>query len=79
MSDLQMTSLDRAAHYQAAKVDQLREEVAAARQRVAAGLGAEPIPVFSCTTAEWLEILEADLLAAESDLETINAGRGAMQ
>lgn len=79
MTGIEITSLDRASYYQACKVDQLREEVAAARQRVAAGHGAEPVLFFNCSVSEWLEVLEADLLAAECDLETLNVERGAVQ
>ena len=72
-------SIDRAAYYQSEKVDRLREEITAARQRVQQGFGAEVLPVFHITVADWLEMLEADLLEAECDLETLNAERGAMQ
>lgn len=79
MSSISLTSTERAAIYQANKVDRLREEVANAREQVQAGLGGQMVLMFGVTVSDWLVVLEADLLAAEVDLEFLNAKRGAMQ
>lgn len=79
MIDLEAAPLDRAIFYQAEKVAHLQREVGAAAERVNQGFGAEALPFFGFSVAEWLEVLEADLLAAECDLETLKARRGALQ
>ena len=68
-----MTSTQRAAFMQAERVNQLRAEVEAAEARVSAGFGAEVLPVFRMTVAEWLEVLRSDLLEAEADWEFLRA------
>lgn len=68
-----MTSTQRAAFMLAERVKQLRAEVQAAEARVSAGFVAEVLPVFRMTLTEWLEVLRADLLEAEADLEFLRA------
>lgn len=69
-----MSSTQRAAFYQANRVEQLREEVKAVEARVNAGFGAEVLPVFRVTTADWLDVLRADLLEAEGERAILVAG-----
>lgn len=63
----------RAAFYLAENVKQLRAEVEVIEARVNAGFGAEMLPVFRMTTTDWLEVLRADLLEAEVNLEFLRA------
>lgn len=68
-----MTADQRAAFNLANRVELLHAEIAAAEARVSAGFGAEVLPVFRMSGAEWLGVLRADLLEAEADLEFLRA------
>lgn len=70
---IETSSFERAFFYAAEKVQQLRQEVEAAEARVTAGFGAEVLFVFRMTVSEWLEVLRADLLEAEVELEFLRA------
>lgn len=63
----------RAAVYLAERVRQLRAEIKGMEARVNEGFGAEVLPLFRISTADWLEILRADLLEAEGELEFLRA------
>jgi hypothetical protein len=79
MSSIYPTATERAAIYQAHKVDRLRSEIATCRQGVQQGYGEALVPLFEVTMSEWLKILEADLAEAEAILENLNNERGAIQ
>lgn len=79
MTSIHLTATDRAAIYQADKVEKLRKDLAACRLGVQQGFGSALVPFVGVTMAELLEALEAELLEAEADLAFLNTKRGAVQ